>query len=1098
MNRFGLFQTKCRRLLRIMKLATLCMFLGIITCFATKTYSQETFFTLDVQNEQVKTVFEEIEKNSEFIIFYLDKSVNLKRKVSVSVENEPVEEILDQIFDGTNNNYSIDGRQITIYTNNTRPAPGPQRVQEKEVKGIVIDDFDEPVIGANVMVKGTANGTITDFNGEFVLTGVPEDAVIVISYIGYLTQEMSVANQTVFNIKLTEDTQQLDAVVVIGYGTVRKGDITSSVGSVKEENFLKGAVKDAGQLIQGQVAGLTITNSSGDPTSQTAVSLRGNTTILGASTNPLVLIDGVPGGFNTVAPEDIESVDVLKDGSAAAIYGSRGTNGVILITTKKAKGNNINTVEYHGYISTATVAKKLEMLTAADYRAQIAAGERSAGNDWGSSTDWLDAITHTPVSHVHNLSLRGGNENTNYSANLNYRQTQGIFLKSDKEAFQGRIEVNHNMFDNKVRLNFAVIGNQSSWTSTADGGSWNTDIYRQALNHNPTQPVTDSDGNWTQAPNEFEYINPVSMIYETDGKQDLTQTRFTGSITYNPISDLTLKGLFSYDKEHQYGGYYESQNHFTAVSGTRNGYAAIGSATNMTKLMELTGQYNKTIKDHTFSVLAGYSWQGTDYSNQYERNYDFPADTYSYFNIGMGSALKEGKGTMYSYAVQTNLISFFGRVSYNYKNRYLLLLSLRHEAASQLYGSDNEWGTFPSVSAAWRISEEEFMKEQNIFQDLKLRAGYGVTGSQPADSYLALSLLNYSGYFYYNGEWKETLRPSQNPNPDLKWEEKHETNIGLDFSVLNGRLGGSLDYYYREIRDLLYDYSVPSPPNVYTTTRANVGTMSNTGFEALINFEPVVNKNFAWNSTVTFSTNRNKLKSLSNDMYEASADYFTTNAIGPPMQTDSHIVQVGESIGNFFGFKVIDIDDDGFWVYEDKEGNAVSYQDFGRDFEDKQVIGNGLPKYHLSWNNHFRYKDFDLAITMRGAFGFQIINTPRMFYENRTREDWNRLKSSEDLVFGKTRLTSSTEWSQEFNSYYVENGDFWKIDNVTLGYTFRDLKTKYIKSLRIYASCLNLATITGYKGVDPEVSISGLNPGYDDRYSYPTTRSYTFGVNLTF
>ncbi|MCD8179054.1 MAG: TonB-dependent receptor plug domain-containing protein [Tannerellaceae bacterium] len=345
-----------------MKLATLCMFLGIITCFATKTYSQQTFFTLDVQNEQVKTVFEEIEKNSEFIIFYLDKSVNLKRKVSVSVENEPVEEILDQIFDGTNNNYSIDGRQITIYRNNTRPAPGPQQVQEKEVKGIVIDDFDEPVIGANVMVKGTTNGTITDFNGEFVLTGVPEDAVIVISYIGYFTQEMSVANQTVFNIKLTEDTQQLDAVVVIGYGTVRKGDITSSVGSVKEENFLKGAVKDAGQLIQGQVAGLIITNSSGDPTSKTAVSLRGNTTILGASTNPLILIDGVPGDFNTVAPEDIESVDVLKDGSAAAIYGSRGTNGVILITTKKAKGNNINTVEYHGYISTATIAKNWKCL----------------------------------------------------------------------------------------------------------------------------------------------------------------------------------------------------------------------------------------------------------------------------------------------------------------------------------------------------------------------------------------------------------------------------------------------------------------------------------------------------------------------------------------------------------------------------------------------------------------------------------------------------------------------------------------------------------------------------------------------------------------
>lgn len=515
----------------------------------------------------------------------------------------------------------------------------------------------------------------------------------------------------------------------------------------------------------------------------------------------------------------------------------------------------------------------------------------------------------------------------------------------------------------------------------------------------------------------------------------------------------------------------------------------------MTKLLEITAQFRKTFGDHNLSVLAGYSYQKMNYENQYEQNWNFPTDLYSYHNIGTGKALKEGLANMYSYKLESNLIGFFGRLNYTFKNRYLLMASIRHEAASQLAGTEKPWGTFPSVSLGWRITEEKFMEKQNVFDDIKLRAGYGVTGSQPSQSFLGKSMLGYGDYYLYNGQWIQALQPTQNANPYLKWEEKHEFDVGVDFSVLNYRINVSVDWYHRLIKGLLYDYSVPSPPNLYTTTRANVGEMSNTGLEVMVNAIPFKTNNFEWNTTVTFSTNTNKLKSLSNDLYQASSDYFMSGWIQEPVKTESHIVRIGHPVGEIYGFKVVDVDNEGKWIYEDKDGKLVGYDDFTHSFEDKKVLGNGLPKWYLGFNNTFRYKAWDLSINMRGAFGFQIINCARMFYENRSRQDWNRLKSAYEPVFGKAILNSGC--AEEFNSYYVENGDYWKIDNITLGYRFRDI-CKFISSIRVYGSVNNALTITGYKGVDPEVSTSGLAPGYDNRDQYPHTRSFTVGANITF
>lgn len=1070
--------------------------LSLASCMSLSSYAVKVTFKM--HNVTVMQAMSQLKKNTGYSFVFCANSVDITKKISVSGRNVELSEVVDQILKGQNVSYQIDGKQIIVSPEKTvipteKRAVSPQQ-GTKMIKGKIVDVNGEAIIGASVKVKGTTIGTISDFDGNFSLD-VPTNSTLEVSYIGFSSQDIAVSGRKSFDITLLEDNKVLNEVVVIGYGTQRKGDVTSSVGSVKSENFTLGAVNDAGQLVQGKIAGLAITNPSGNPVGRTEVSLRGNTTILGASTNPLILVDGIPGDFNTVAPEDIESIDVLKDGSAAAIYGSRGTNGVVMITTKKAKGTNINEVQYSGYVAMTNIVKRPNFCTAADYRQQIADGLRDASWDLGSNTNWIDQMLRTGVSHVHNVSFKGGTSQTNYIFNLNYRGLQGIFHKSDKQEFQGRAEVNHSMFDDKLRFNFQLLANRSGYTSTTDGGSFDTYSWRQAMIHNPTEPIKNEDGTWRENTGIFNYDNPLARLYESDGQQDMQQIRASSNISFNPIRELTLNALLSYDRISQTGGYYETKQHISNVRDGRNGYATTGSANTTTKLLELTAQFHKNFGAHTVQALLGYSYQGGNYNNQYERNYNFPTDQFTWHNIGVGQALKEGKGTEYSYWLDTNLIGFFGRLNYNYKDRYLVMASLRHEAASQLAGTEHPWGNFPSLSLGWRITEEGFMKNQSLFNDMKLRAGYGVTGSQPSESFLGRSLLGYGSYYLYDGKWIRALQPTQNANNKLKWEEKHEYDVGLDFSMLDYRLNVSIDWYFRLIKGLLYDYTVPSPPNLYTTTRANVGEMSNHGLELMVNAIPVQTKDFKWNSTITFSTNSNKLRSLSNDLYQASSDYFMTGWIEEPVKTESHIVRIGHRVGDIYGFQVVDVDDQGKWIYSDKDGNLVGYDEFTHSFEDKKVIGNGVPKWYLGFNNQIQYKRWDLAINMRGAFGFQIINGLRMFYENRSRQDWNRLRSAYDKVFGKVILNPLC--SEEFNSYYVENGDYWKIDNITIGYNFGKLG-KYVKAMRLYATVNNAITISGYKGIDPEVTTGGLNPGYDNRDIYPHTRAFTFGMNVTF
>ena len=990
----------------------------------------------------------------------------------------------------------------------------PVLAQNWKIDGVVTDATGEALAGVSVVIKGTTSGVITDTDGKYSITiDNVSNPVLVFSYIGFDDVEKVITGQQPYNVVMQVSNKALDEVVVIGYGTQRKGDVTSSIASVKMDNFNKGNVSDAGQLIQGKVAGLTVVMPTGDPTGSTEIVLRGNTTLVGASISPLVLIDGIPGDLKTVAPQDIESIDVLKDGSAAAIYGSRATNGVILITTRRADGNLKNSVEYNGYMSIQSIARKLNLSTATDFRQQIAAGYRDANTDLGATTDWVSEISRQPVTHEHNLTFRGGNKTSNYLVNFNYNSDQGLFLKSYNQAFRGRADINHSMFNDKLKFNFNLLN------STTKLNGFNGYIYRQALIQNPTAPVKNPDGTWFQQLTKFEYENPVSDLNESSGETSQHLSRISGTATLLPIDGLKLSALISYSKWNQTNGYAETKQNATTLRDSKNGYANIGAAESIDQLAELTAEYSKSFGVQRIKALIGYSYQENAYTNMYMENWDFPTDMFGYYNIGLGEANKNGLVTnpQSSYHSETNLIGFFGRINYNYDDKYMAMVSLRREAASQLWGTKQPWGTFPAVSLGWRLTKESFMKDVSLFNDIKIRAGYGVTGTQPSDLFKGVGLIGYDQYVLSDGKWIRTLVPTQNANPDLRWEEKKETDFGIDFSMLKNKITGTIDYYIRNIDGLLFDYAVPSPPNLYSTTRANVGKMSNKGVEVMVNYTPFQTNDFGWTTGVSFSTNTNKLISLNNSIYQNSSDYFTTGYTGPPVQTFTNIVKVGEPIGNFYGFKVIGIDDDksdvanyGQWIYEGADGKPVKYSDFGHSFEDKKVIGNGLPKFYAGWTNRFNYKNWDLSITQRGAFKFQVANLSRMMYENPTYTQYNLLKSAFNNVYGKTLLTSPPE----FNSYYIENGDYWKIDNITLGYNFKHTGTKYIQSIRLYVSSLNTLIITGYKGIDPEVSLvtsggssqsgininsgAGLSPGVDQRDKYPTMRTFTFGLNATF
>ena len=773
-------------------------------------------------------------------------------------------------------------------------------LQQKAISGKVVDSKGESIIGANIMEKGTTNGTITDFDGNFNLN-VAANAVLQISYIGYKTQEIPVSQlKAGAVITLKEDTEVMDEVVVIGYGTQRKGDVTSAISSVKAEDFTVGKVGDAADLIKGKVAGLSIAKGSGDPNATSTIRLRGVISVNG-STTPLVLVDGVEGDLSTVAPENIESIDVLKDASAAAIYGTRGANGVILITTKTGRREAHTTASYSGYVSASQFGKKLDFMTAEDVRAG-----KTNFTDKGYDTDWLDAISRTGFTHNHNFNISGGTKQTTYSADFTYRKEDGVIMNTYAEDIRMRFDVSHWMLNDMLKVNLNMVKKWHKNSATNATNSDQSNIYRQAIARNPTAPIYNEDGSYNEDFGVNYYYNPVGMLEERLGNYSYEETRATGNITLEPIKGwqtnlmLATSRFGAHDKGYNTSEYYGNQlNQWT-------GYAYHTNSESYQNNLEITSKYDLNVGKHRMNAMVGYSYQYYKYEQNYANNYNFPTDFFQWNNLGIGQALKEGKAGMGSSASENTLIGFFARVSYAYDNRYNLLVSVRREGSSK-FGDNNKWGTFPSASLGWTISNEEFMKGITWLNNLKLRAGFGITGVIPNNPYESLTKYTYgSSYYYSDGKWLPGLSVSSNPNPDLRWEKSTEFNVGLDWSVLDDRLGGSIDLYNKKTTDLLFLYTVPTPPNLYNQTLANAGSVRNQGIEIAVNAVPVRTKDFEWKTVVTVSANKNKLLSLSNDMYESNS-FIDTGGLGEPISISTHRMEEGHALGDFYGLKSVGV-----------------------------------------------------------------------------------------------------------------------------------------------------------------------------------------------
>lgn len=970
------------------------------------------------------------------------------------------------------------------------PAP-PARLHQAQqpartLSGTVADaTTGESLPGVNLVVEGTTTGTISDIDGRFTLPGIKTGDVLVVSYIGYQTQRIPLDRKADLQIRLRSDAQALDEIVVVGYGTQRKEEVTSAVAKITADNFVKGPVVSPTQLIQGKVAGLAITSVNGDPDGNPTVVLRGIST-LSNDVDPLVVIDGVPGGsLASLQPEDIEAIDVLKDGSAAAIYGTRGTGGVIIVSTKSGQGAQRNTVEYSGWIGFDQMYGKPDLLDADEWRAymneQKAAGypNRFAESmrDYGSRTDWYDAISRTAVNHSHNLTFRGGGEKTSYLGSVSYKSIEGIMKTTDKNMLTTRLNVNHRAIHDKLNLHFNI---QNTLTK---GGTWWSNAYNQAIKQNPTAPIYDENGKISEIA-QWDTWNPVGILQQRDEEHKTNTYLANLKATFEILDGFKAGALLAYQKYDTSSGFNDFVDMYVSVTNGQHGRAVRWSDWKVDRTAEYTLEYNKEIAPlHRLNAIAGYSYQDFMAEGLWADNYNFLNDDFLWNNIESGDFLKDGRAGMTSYKNDSKLIAFFGRVNYNYASKYMLSASLRREGSSK-FGANHKWGNFPAASAGWLISEESFMENvKEIVSSLKLRVGYGVTGNMPKDSYQSLSRLKDDApRMLYNGQWIRGVQPASNPNPDLKWEKKGELNIGIDFGLFGDRLKGSVEYYNRKTTDLLYNYSVPVPPNLFNETFTNVGSLRNQGIEVSLNPTLLSRKNLLWNANFNFSYNTNKLLTLSDGQY--TRDYANYGWLGAPgVNTYTHRIEPGKPIGNFYGYVFDRFDENGKWVFKDLNGVT------GDNAEaDKTVIGNGIPKFYANLSTALTYKNFDFSLMLRGAFGFDLVNMTRLYHENKTMFPLNVYRSA---------LDSPLNDDPKYSSYYVEKGDYVKIDNVTVGYRF-SLPGIYLTQARVYVSGLNLYTFTGYSGIDPELDVTGLTPGFEWQDKYPKKRSFNFGVQLTF
>lgn len=1056
------------RLLKMRQITRITCYVLFFLSFSFSTYGQITF---NVRNQTIKQTLKTIESKSYYKFFYNAKFTDLDTKITMEVVNQPIDSVMDKLLSGTQIAYEKrENKQIVLF-----PKPIDETIVPNDeittVTGIVVDEQDLPIIGASIIEKGTSNGTVTDENGGFSIK-MPSNAVLEVEYLGYMKQDITVKNKTLINVKLQEDIQKLDEVVVVGYGTQTRREITGSVTSVSAKDFNQGFAKTAADLLQGKVPGLTITTGSGDVTSDPSIHLRGISTLQNDQ-GPYIIIDNIPASdMSTVAPQDIESISILKDASAAAIYGSRSAGGVILITTKKGVANQ-TAISYTGSIGISTLSNKPNLMSAAQWRNYCAStpGVDASSFDSGANTDWFNEITRTGIQQDHNVSLSGGGTNHTYRGSLTYMRREGLARDNSLERYNARFQFTQWALDNKIQIGLTGVA------TVTDDSPANTRNFLLAYNMIPVSPIKNPDGSWFEN-REYDQGNPVENQVENMHENKSNDYYGTLNISYKPIKELELKGLLSKSRNMRDYTEYDSRNSEAGYS--NGGFAQRAGYTTDVNLMEWTANYTKEFNGHKINGLVGYSWEQDDYASHTGQNRNFVTDLLGADDLASGQGLRPGD--VQSERNQSRLISFYGRINYNYLERYMLTATVRKDGSSK-FGANNKWGTFPSISAAWNISQESFMENIKWLNDLKIRIGYGIMGNQSGlDPYLTLALYGSNGTYYDNGSWLTAYKISQNANPDLKWERTGMLNIGLDFSVLNNRLGGKLEWYDKETSDMLYTYPVPTPPYLYSSMMANVGDMQNKGIEFSLTAGIIRSKDFNWDLSMNLAHNENKVTRLSNDVYKAES-ILMGSVFWRGGQATTHILEVGRPVGQFYGLQCKGIDKNGNYIFVDQDGDGEITEP-----GDYTYIGNAQPKLTYGINNAFNYKRFDFSFFLRGTLGNDVLNLPRLSYAQS-----GFLPGANAL---NDPLTYTLKEAPRYSSFYIEDASFLRMDNMTLGY-----RVNALNSMRIYVTAQNLFVITKYKGLDPEVPIdvnNGLAPGVEPREFYPKARTFSVGLNVSF
>ena len=950
------------------------------------------------------------------------------------------------------------------------------------INGCVKDESGVAVIGASIIVKGTSNGTVTDFDGNFKLSCKP-GATLVFSYIGYNPQELNARDG--MEVVLKEDVAQLNEVVVVGYGSMAKKEISSSVVQINKDQFNQGAASDPMALIAGKVAGLNVAaTADANPNAMTDIQVRGAGSLT-ASNGPLVVIDGIAGGdLRNIATQDVESITVLKDAGSAAIYGTRGANGVILVTTKKGSGSaGVTNVTYDSYIALNIQQPRVDILSTDEFR------RSRRGQDYGSDTDWWGEITR-PVSYSLNqyISVDSSTKNGYFGLSVNYKKGNGLDIVSGREEYGGRFVGEQRVLNNRLQFN-------SSLSARKVHEKWGNDgLFDTALTMNPTIPVKNADGTYYQPNSPTDIHNPVNDLKENVSQGDRIYLLGSADVKLNilQLEQHNLNTSLSYALQ-----YNDLKDNFytpsTSSESFWNGYdgrARINYQKWWTNRLEYLINYTMTLKQHQLKAVLGYSWERSMWEQSGNENMGFVYDALSYHGIGNGSYLRDGKANIWAGSSESTLIGFFGRLNYNFNDIIYASASMRREGSTK-FGANKKWGNFPSASLAWEIINTPFAQSlQHTFQSLKPRVSYGVTGRSDFNAYQSIATYSTRGAYLIDNQWINGYAPSLNANPDLAWEKSTAFNVGLDFVAFKSRLRGSVEYFDRRSQDLLYNYTAPQPPFIYNTILVNVGTTKNTGIEVSLDYDVIAKKGLKWTTGINWSMGDTKLTKLSSDAYQmAYLDLYQKP--GPGTSEYFFRVEEGGKIGQFYGYEHAGIDENGLLLIYDNNGNKVPAAQADPSY--KRTIGNGAPKHFLSWTNSISYKNWDLSMLFRSALGYEIFNMRKYGMGLKGSGTDNVLRSA----YTDYRNVESS--GGIISSYFLEKGDYVKLDNVTLGYTFTPKNRQLVESLRVYLTAKNVFTLTGYEGNDPSIVTStGITPGIDSNSAYPQATQISLGVTLRF